>query len=82
MPKIYGSATVQILLDEASLRGEPYRKLTLQQGRAEASAHMSAAGLMSVANALIEAANEMILGKEPDEAVDNADVRTPDAQAV
>jgi hypothetical protein len=82
MPKIYGTATVQIFLDEASLRGAPYRKLTLQQGRAEATAHLNAAGLLSVAAAMIEQANEMILGKESDGSADNADVGAAEAKAL
>lgn len=83
MPIVHQSAAGAIFLDRDDLRGTPYQKLTLQQGRTLASMHLSRATLLSVGAAMIERAKQMDRDRrEHHGAVDNADVGTTEAKAM
>lgn len=78
MPTIHQSAVGAIFLDRDDLRGTPYQKLTVQQGRTQASMHLNVSTMLSVAAALIERAQE--INEERSRQLGtahNADVRTP-----
>jgi hypothetical protein len=83
MPTIHQSAVGAIFLDRDDLRGTPYEKLTLQQGRTVASLHLNQATLLSVASALIERANQINEERmKVHGAADNADVGAAEAKAL
>jgi hypothetical protein len=82
MPVIHQSSVGAIFLDRDDINGTPYEKLTVRQGRAEASLHLNQATLLSVASVLIEQANKMNEERIQSAAADDANIRTPDAETL